>query len=228
MIDETELTEARYERKFLVTGISLPGLLQVVRMNPALFRTMFEPRWINNIYFDSIDLRAFADTIEGVRDRVKIRIRWYGDATGAVERPVLELKRKRAFVTVKDRFPLPSWETGPRFSADSMRKHLATANLPAEIRELLKSTRPTLFNRYSRSYGISHCGSYRITIDNRLQFQRVFDGARAARAVLTSDLVLEMKYGIEADAGARFITQDFPFRMTKNSKYATGMLLTAP
>lgn len=220
--------QPRYERKFLVSGMSLAHVLHVVRMNPALFRTMFEPRWINNIYFDSIDLRAFAGTIEGIRDRIKIRIRWYGDPAGTIDRPVLELKRKRGFVSVKDRFPLSSWQTGTRFSADSMRKHLETANLPAEIRELLKTTRPTLFNRYFRSYTVSHCGSYRITIDNRLQFRRLFDMEGAAQAVSALDLVLEIKYGIEADTGAQSITQGFPFRMTRNSKYATGILLTAP
>jgi len=228
MISETTVIEARYERKFLVTGMPFENLWHVVRVSPGLFRPVFEPRWVNNIYFDSIDLNAFADTIEGIRDRVKVRIRWYGNETGAVGEPVLELKRKRGFVSLKDRFPLTPWETGTRFSTDSMRKHLAATNLPAEVQELLKSTRPILFNRYFRSYAISHCSSYRITVDRYLEFRRLMHGPHLARSVSVADLVLELKYGFDADAGVRSITQHFPFRMTKSSKYATGILLTAP
>jgi hypothetical protein len=35
--------------------------------------------------------------------------------------------------------------------------------------------------------------------------------------------VVELKYDIEHEPGAQLITSAFPFRLTKNSKYVTGV-----
>jgi hypothetical protein len=228
MIRVNELSEARYERKFMVAGTEAAQLDHLVRMNPAHFHPIHNPRWINNIYFDSVDLCAFSDTIEGVRDRVKTRIRWYGDSIETIMGPVLELKRKRGFLTIKSGFVLNSAESGTPRSARAVRKLLRDSDLPNELREYVIPSRAVLFNRYMRSYSVSHCGQYRITVDRHLEFQRVFEGFSSGPMTRIGNLVLEIKYGVDADRNVQAVTQHLPFRLSKSSKYAMGVQLTAP
>ena len=222
-----DVEEARYERKFLVSGVPYEYVRNVVRLNPAFFRQTYAPRWVNNIYLDSTELRSFTDTIEGVRDRGKIRIRWYGDALGVMGQPVLEVKKKRGFVVMKNRFELPPWEMGGRFDVEAIRDLLGRADVPPGLRESLQGQRPTLFNRYFRSYAESDSGIYRISLDKSLGFERIDDGSRVGLGVRSDAIILELKYNVENDDRAHHITQGFPFRMTKSSKYAIGVQLTS-
>ena len=49
------------------------------------------------------------------------------------------------------------------------------------------------------------------------------------RAYLEEDeIVVELKYGCEQEARAAPVVGAFPFRISKSSKYATGVQLTAP
>ena len=86
----------------------------------------------------------------------------------------------------------------------------------------------TLVNCYHRQYRISACGLYRITLDSRLDFLR-FDPlgcSLAGRRSLEGSMVMELKYdGTIADLD-RSLLNYFPFRVTRMSKYVTGIELT--
>ena len=84
----------RYERKYVVSGLSTADLERCIKTNPGLFTEIYQQRSINNIYLDSADLQHYFDNVNGAPARGKVRIRWYGKLFGEVTRPVLELKLK--------------------------------------------------------------------------------------------------------------------------------------
>ena len=84
----------RYERKYKIESITAEVVRQVVINHPASFRKIFPDRKVNNIYFDNIELSAYFDNVNGIADRQKIRVRWYGDDIFKIEQPKLEIKIK--------------------------------------------------------------------------------------------------------------------------------------
>ena len=71
----------RYELKFQLTKASLEKLYcWIIKTNFGFgFKTAHPNRTINNIYYDAQNLKAFHDNENGISDRTKLRIRWYGD-----------------------------------------------------------------------------------------------------------------------------------------------------
>ena len=84
----------RFERKFNITNLGVRGLEEIIRQNPFLFSDIYSLRQVNNVYFDSLNLKCFNDNISGLANRFKIRIRWYGKMYCYVKNPILEIKKK--------------------------------------------------------------------------------------------------------------------------------------
>ena len=218
--------DRRYERKLLIGNVDRSALQLMVRHHPAMFREIFYRRWINNIYLDTPGLNSYDDNVSGVSEnRVKVRIRWYGDLRGEVERPVLELKIKRGWVNWKLAFPLPAFVMDDQLSTASIKGLFRSAELPEGLRQELFGLMPTLVNRYSRNYFQSRDRAFRLTIDSHLAFHGVNAGGRPTlhRWWDTHCIVLELKYPEHHDENASTVLQHFPFRLTRSSKYATGI-----
>ena len=94
-------SDYRYERKFFIAELSKYEVKSIVKMHPVIFSELYHKRFVNNIYFDSFNFKNFLDNIEGVTDRIKIRIRWYGILFGYVENPILEIKIKKGLLGKK-------------------------------------------------------------------------------------------------------------------------------
>ena len=100
------ISDHRYERKFFITELSQYEVECIVKIHPAIFSEIHHKRFVNNIYFDSYNLKNFRENIEGATDRIKIRIRWYGDLFGYIKKPVLEIKIKKEFLNKKISIPI--------------------------------------------------------------------------------------------------------------------------
>ena len=87
-------TSFRYERKFLVSELNRFEIESIVRLHPAIFSEIYHQRSVNNIYFDTMNVSNYLDNINGVKQRLKVRIRWYGDLFGFIDKSVLEFKIK--------------------------------------------------------------------------------------------------------------------------------------
>ena len=88
------------------------------------------------------------------------------------------------------------------------------------------SLRPTLLNRYKRKYYQSFDKAFRLTLDEEMKFYRIL-GRKSNllfRMFDEMNAVMELKYHPDDDNRARTITNLFPFRMTKSSKYLDGMV----
>lgn len=208
----------RYERKYKIDHLSKYAVEQAVKLHPAGFRKIFPNRQVNNIYFDTPDYQTGLQNIEGVNQRKKYRLRWYGTNLLDINNPRLETKIKHNELGTKLIVKLD----------DTRLDNLATitkeVNQKQENRLLLLY--PTLLNTYQRSYFGTTNGKFRMTVDWDLQFYApLHKAAFSQQALSQTGVVLELKYEAADDELAREIFKYLPFRQTKNSKYVTGLIL---
>ena len=223
----TYLKSYRYERKFIATPLSKDNTEALLLMHPASFREIYTERYVNNIYFDTPALDFYYDNVEGRFDRIKVRIRWYGNFLGKIKSPILEIKKKSGVVGTKLSFILPDFDFNSSSDLANIMDIIYNANLPKEIKLKIYNLIPVLANRYKRKYFLDFSKKYRVTIDYALEYYpllNVFD-FRSIEAKDFSKIVVELKYDVEDNNYLSEILRDFPFRQNKNSKYVTGIEL---
>ena len=71
----------QYERKFVIDYLTFEQVEDFISSNSFLFSEIYNQRQVNNI--------------EGLSERKKFRLRWYGDIYGEVKSPILEEKIKK-------------------------------------------------------------------------------------------------------------------------------------
>jgi len=215
----------RYERKFFITEISSKDIDSIVKLHPAIFSEIFHERSVNNIYFDTPDLNNYFDNIDGNMYRIKSRIRWYGRTFGVIEKPVLELKIKNGLLGRKESYSLDTFKLDSNFNMQKIVQIIQNKNIPEFVKIGIKSSQPTLLNKYNRKYFLSADKRYRITIDTNQVFYRIGSQNNFFLNKIKNDLnvILELKYNIDADDDVNRITEHFPFRLTKSSKYISGL-----
>lgn len=260
----------RYERKYRIENLGLTEVRQALRSHPLSFRKLFPDRQVNNIYLDTSDLHFFQENLEGVAERRKYRIRWYGSDLSLAQAPVMEVKLKHGELGEKLMLDLedialdgsadwkqisssalsqlstqmvaalPASPSNDALIFPGLVKKLEALTLererPGMQHDLVQSTRilhtqqqlrPSLLNTYQRSYLISACQKYRLTIDWQMRFHAFNARMQAMRqAMEDAAVVVELKYESSDDlAYTNQVAQHFPFRLGKNSKYVNGMLL---
>ena len=109
---------SRFETKFSISNLAYDKIEYIIKTHPAIFNEIYYKRYVNNIYFDNLDLTSFKDNIEGVNERKKVRIRWYGDLFGLCKNPVLEIKYKKGFLGWKEKHLLPDFSLNLNKSFD--------------------------------------------------------------------------------------------------------------
>lgn len=221
--------KSRYERKFLVTELHYQHVVQQIKIHPSAFSEIFYPRYINNIYLDSKDLDFYQDNVTGKGSRKKVRIRWYGDRLGFIEKPMLEFKVREGMLGDKISFRLKSFKVDEHFYADILTEVFQKSNLPGWAHELLMYLKPALLNRYKRMYFSSFDERFRITLDEELSYYAI--GPRNNNFLEShdsNDVIVELKYNREFDDLAPSVSNHIPFRLTKSSKYVNGIDLLHP
>ena len=219
----------RYERKFAVTEMARAELELILRLNPAAFSEIYFQRWVNNIYFDTLDGDSLWDNLSGAsQERAKVRIRWYGSFDGTIERPVLEIKVKRGMVNRKTLYPLNAFRMDARLGIHTLRELIRNAGVQGGLMHNLMNLELALANRYQRSYFLSADRKFRTTIDSELQFHglNAVGGTFPGRWIGGRDQILELKYDESDDRQADSVTEHLPFRVTRSSKFVSGVELT--
>lgn len=214
----------RYERKFTAPGLHLSEIEYAIRFHPSLFREEYPKRVVNSLYLDSPNLKDYHDHLNGVAERSKTRIRWYGESPSVASVPKLERKMKRGLVGEKRVHSLGTLTIG-RGDADGWRETLAGTALPEPFCWAVLLRTPTVYNRYLRRYFVSADRKYRLTIDTDLEVCGAAEGFGKARwrKVELPGAIIELKYGLgEADEVGR-VTACFPFPLTRYSKYLVAV-----
>lgn len=227
VINKAPIDLYRFEQKFLPERLTVHEMAALLRVHPALFREVYPERIVHNLYLDSPDLRCYRDHINGATHRVKVRFRWYGENSGLSEPTALELKIKQGLVSRKVAYPLGALHLNGGHSNPLREAAFTVKALPAFTRLQLKQLHPALLNTYHRRYFCSSDGKYRVTLDWDLRFTRPGCVEWAAHEhpgpFAMPNLILELKFSPADAEGAEAITNQFPFRLTRCSKYILGI-----
>lgn len=223
------LDNLRYEIKLVCDHHRLPQARSWVRLHPAGFVVAYPPRRVNSLYLDTPHLSSLNANLEGVTERQKLRLRWYGDAVTDIQ-PYLELKQKRNLLGRKERYLLPCrldltlpW----REILGTIRAE--TSSLPDILASMLQTVdQPTLLNHYQREYYVTPDRAIRATLDYA---QVAYDQRLSPRPNLhlrlpiADAVVIEVKTSDEQAERLQEVVAQFPVHRHRNSKYVGGLLV---
>lgn len=225
LVNDIERLDYRFERKFVTSRLSPHQIDNAVKMHAAHFREVYSVRDINSLYLDTLDKKSYFDHSSGINERVKVRVRWYGDLYGQTNRPHLEFKLKRGAIVGKATFPLDSFRFEKGFKIGELRKIMENSDVPAYIKEDLRGIHFASIIRYTRKYYLSRDRNFRLTVDWGLRSLLI----SPSKVVIINDIwdrhnsIIELKYPTECDIKARNVLQNLPFSITKHSKYISGL-----
>ena len=200
----------RYERKYRIEASSYDRVLHEVMSNPGGFKQAYPDRIVNSIYYDDINFTSYNDNLLGIGDRVKYRVRWYGESLQEIKNPVLEKKIKKSLLGTKEHTALDDFlltKGAPELSQLTYTNHLY----------------PYIIVRYRRTYLESADATIRATIDKDLKYYNLLNGKLSQVSNKDEGLILEIKYDEGKEEIANLCTQMIPYRLTKNSKYVSAM-----
>ena len=111
------------------------------------------------------------------------------------------------------------------FNANIFREIFQESVLPVEISEKIKNLQPVLLNSYNRSYYRTLDKKFRATIDTEMEYNDVRSTWNFFPHIYREQLktVVELKYDEIWNSEAEKITNQFPFRLDKNSKFVAGL-----
>jgi hypothetical protein len=219
------LETARHEVKFISREYNLQRLMQWIRLHPAAFTSRFPPRTIHNIYFDTEDHTAYRDNLAGISARSKVRYRWYGQERAPMA-GTLEIKRRRNCFGWKVGFAVKDapYEAGDSWTA--IRERISGQVEEAGRAWLEAHSMPALLNEYHRQYFVSADSAIRVTVDTGLctwdQRFKPYPNLTHGGA-LQPVVVAEVKFDRLSRDSASIALTGMPMRVSRNSKYVTGI-----
>jgi len=205
---------ARNEIKFVGNIIYLQDVLLWIKMNKYSFNNIYDKRKVNSIYFDSFDGVCYEDNITGHSSRTKLRVRWYDDNRSLH----FELKRKRNSF---------GWKLIEKFSPEFNIKDVLIIDLSELIRKELPMkyqyyidiySEPTVLVSYDREYFLSSNDKIRITVDTNQKFTDLTNGSVDMHEEFDT-FVVEFKFHSDDYGAVSNMIENFPLRLSKNSKY---------
>lgn len=209
----------RFERKYKIDHLSKSAVEQAVKLHAAGFQKIYPNRQVNNIYFDTPDYQTGRHNIEGVNQRKKFRLRWYGPDVQKIDAPRLEIKIKENELGRKEIFAFQDNQL------DNLAEITEAANIQFSKYQY-SHLQPTLLNTYQRSYWGTSCGKFRITVDWKLVYYTpMLKHTFFQTPIHQKSVILELKYDEAMDIRGKEIFKGLPFRQTKSSKYVMGILL---
>ena len=219
----------RYELKFAFSDDMYDYLLHTIKNHPAFFSEIFYQRQINNIYFDTINFKHYWENTNGTGTREKYRIRWYGDTFRSINLPILEIKRKFGLVGDKISERCPSFELTNDFSwfdyAHEINNYTSDIDNVESIMHLknLVSQNPVIINNYQRRYFLTADKRIRLTIDSGINYLKISPNYVASNYTEDRKIIVEIKFDKDCALEAEKVTNNFNWRLARNSKYVNGV-----
>lgn len=216
----------RYELKAVCEESAYARLVMALRLHPFALRTLFPPRRVQSVYFDTDRNRALEENLAGVSRRTKLRYRWYGDATSGLAGQLERKERENAL----------GWKETTRVAGDidvegARRRDFAAdvqAGVDGRWRAALAGLDPVQWIAYQREYWTTADGLVRVTLDRDLQAFDLRLAARitsSARTFLPRILILEAKCAPGHHDVARQLIGALPVVVDRCSKF---VLASAP
>ena len=213
----------RYERKFVFIYKNANELETMIKLLHGNFSEIYSERFINNIYFDKIGSPYFYDNVNGIANRIKTRIRWYGNFFSKTNKYFFEIKKKEGLLVIKDSKQLNNLELNPMTNLKEILKIGLGSDYKTHFSNYNNLT-PKLVNRYKRKYFLSKNKNFRITIDSNQKIgSPKIPISLETLHTNTFKTILELKYDLKWDRQASQIINGLSARINKNSKYIDGV-----
>lgn len=215
-------TTLRMERKYLIEPDYALFLETLIFSHPLSFRKAFPQRLVNTLYFDTASFSNLKDGLEGTCTKLKPRLRWYSQPQSRIHSVQFELKLKMGNLGKKSvqKFKLSKDKLLTlKVEAEQIVNLLDSSFSAARLS--LEGTEPVLLVRYLRDYYVSADDKLRLTLDSEICYTGLF----LSDVVETDEarVVLELKYKPEDEENANSAVGEFPFTLTRHSKYSIGM-----
>jgi SPX domain protein involved in polyphosphate accumulation len=191
---------------------------------------------VHSLYLDSDGLHTYHDTINGAKNRFKIRLRYYDNHP---ETPVFfEVKARVDYCILKQRCgvrrdAVPLLLAGqlpePEHLLSREPRHLAAIQRFHEL-QLKLNARPKLHNRYSREAWVSpHDNSVRVTFDRNVHVEPFFQTEAVTEMtnplhVYKENCILEIKFTNRFPDWLRELVRSFNLMRSAAAKYVGGVL----
>jgi len=213
----------RFEKKFIISR----NIFNIVNsfLLTNLFATSFPDRQITSVYYDDKDFGLFHESLEGISNRKKLRIRFYDDN---INDAVIENKIKIAETGYKKIYKLKnniSTERLVDFEYNSDHEKKINLSIPYLIEDLYM---PVLLVNYKRYYFENNEG-IRVTLDLDIRFSRLFkdQSPNLSPYYVPFDFgVIEIKYNNKNSYEPKIISllsSEFNLIQTSCSKYTLGL-----
>jgi len=209
----------RFERKWVFKNNNSLVLVNSLIRSNLFFRPQYPLRKVNSIYFDTHDYESIRQNLDGISNKKKIRIRWYGNQD-IISNPVIEIKSKKEFETRKESVEIKDLNNLKFSSIGNLEIIKEKLNIKLKTK---KTIFPILTTHYTREYFISLNGKIRATVDYKLK--SVFLNNLSQTDVIKNfkDIcILELKYPTYLDNYVRQNLNNSTFRLSKNSKFVNS------
>ena len=239
-----QLQASRYEFKYIVTEEMAASVRQftMTQLDPDPYADPARGHRydVHSAYLDNAELRLCRETLRGLKNRYKLRVRFY-DALD--DSPVFfEIKRRMNDVIMKERCAADResaarmLESGPNSEPELL---WGGAKDEKSLRRFCEHTweigaRPQAVISYEReAYVTPHDNSVRVTFDRNIvcgRFEGVFHPPRpeARSEDFAGGVVLELKFTNRFPAWMREMVQLFNLRRNSMGKYVEGVQTLSP
>ena len=219
----------RSEIKFVCYKQNYSLIKNWIRFHKFNFFKEYDDRNINNIYFDSLDYKAFNDNLVGLPSRLKVRYRWYGNlfSNDTKNEGSLEFKFKKNIYGYKKIFKINDLTLNLNSNWKDI-KNKILKKLTPEYKILFdQNSEKILINRYKREYFISRDKKLRVTLDKNIE---IFDQRTSLikpnfrfKNFTQDHLVIEFKFNKDDKVFLNDLDINIPIKASRNSKYINGV-----
>lgn len=244
MSQDHRLQQQRFELKYLVSESITLAMRDFISGHLVLDDfSVGKPNLsypVHSLYLDSDDLHTHQDTVNGTKNRYKLRLRYYDDkpsspvffeVKGRVDNCILKrrcgVRRDAVESVLNGQLPSPSQLTShePRHLASLERFLLLMDSINA---------RPKAHNAYLREAWVSpHDNSVRVTFDRNIRIEPHFQctattSMRHPVPVYSPKVVLELKFTDRFPNWFKDLVERFNLMRWATAKYSFGVLTMGP
>mgnify|MGYP005648874381 FL=1 len=208
----------RFERKWIFKSNNSLALINALIRSNLFFRTQYPARNVNSVYFDTYNYTSIRQNLDGVSNKKKIRVRWYGNKD-IMTNPVLEIKSKKGFETKKESSSIKELD-----NIKLSDLHIIKEKLNKKLKSK-KIINPILTTHYEREYFVSLNKKIRATIDYNLKSIFLNNITQIDIVKNFKNIcILEFKYSTSLDKYVRENLKGITLRLSKNSKFVNSAL----
>jgi len=209
----------RFERKWIYRSGDYLALVNSLIRSNFFFNTQYPKRTVNSIYFDSLDYSSIRQNLDGVSNKKKIRVRWYGEEDKLVK-PLLEVKSKRGSETKKESYNINELNGLEFLNFKNLEIIKNFINKKIKTNKIIY---PILTTNYNREYFISSNGKVRATVDYNLKSIFLKNQSQLdIKKNFSFVCILELKYATKLDKYVRENLREMTLRLSKNSKFVNS------